>query len=138
MSNSINNFGQLDSSYKAAGEESGIRKLCLEFYRQMAVLPEAKVVRDMHKDDLSLMVDKLTLFLCMWLGGPRDYVEKYKFVPMPLAHKHFVINEAERDAWLFCMSKALESQPYSDEFKSYLMRQLYIPAEKIRQVAMRE
>lgn len=141
MSNSSNNglkFGQQDTSYKAAGEAAGLRKLCEEFYEQMDTLPEAKGIRAMHDGDLSIMVDKLALFLSMWLGGPREYATKYKLVSMPQAHKSMVINEAERDAWLLCMNRAVAKQPYSDEFKVYLMEQLYIPAEKIRLMALRK
>lgn len=131
-------FGHLDSSYRAAGEEAGIRRLCEDFYHFMESLPEAAVIRKMHKQDLHVMVDKLALFLCGWLGGPRKYAEKYGPIHIPMAHQHFVINEEERDAWLFCMKKALEKQPYSEEFKKYLLSALAVPAERIRQTSRKQ
>ena len=48
MSNFINeefSYGVNDSSYKAAGEESGLRRLCTDFYTLMDTLPEAKMIR---------------------------------------------------------------------------------------------
>lgn len=42
-------YGVSDSSYKAAGKESGSIKLCTYFYTLMDTLPEAKLIRDMHK-----------------------------------------------------------------------------------------
>lgn len=135
MSDSIGNmhsYGSQDSSYIAAGEEEGLRKLSVDFYEFMENLPEAKLIRIMHKEDLTLMTDKLTLFLCMWLGGPKKYLTKYGSANMVHAHQHLVINEPERDAWLLCMDKAIDQQKYDDTFKTYLKKQFRFPAEKIR------
>jgi len=135
MSNSINNrslsYGVKDASYLAAGEEAGLRQLCTDFYHLMSTLPEAQKIRQMHKDDLEIMIDKLTLFLSMWLGGPKTYQEKYNFVGMPAAHQHLIINESEREAWLLCMDLALEKQPFEESFKFYLKKQFRFPAEMI-------
>tara|TARA_R110000868_G_scaffold32343_4_gene117678 strand:- start:11889 stop:12320 length:432 start_codon:yes stop_codon:yes gene_type:complete len=134
MSNSISEkvvYGQLDTSYKAAGERDGIEKLCRDFYQIMDTEEEAKSIRQMHKDDLEVMVDKLTLFLCLWLGGPKWYGQKYSFIGMPQAHKHLIIDERERDAWLLCMDKAIFLQPYEMSFKAYLCEQFRFPANMI-------
>lgn len=140
MSNSTsdpaeNRFGYLDTSYKAAGQELGLRKLSEDFYQNMRTLPEAKVILDMHNEDLSDMVEKLTLFLSMWLGGPKTYREKKIGKGMPEAHKHLVINESERDAWLLCMDQAVDQQNFSEEFKFYLKEQFRFPAEMIRRTS---
>jgi hemoglobin len=128
-------YGTLDSSYKAAGEETGVRKLVDEFYQQMETLEQGQHIRVMHKDDLGIIKDKLSLFLMGWLGGPRMYGEKYGGISIPMAHQHLVIGEEERDAWLFCMTEALKYQDYDDDFKKYLIEQLAFPAERIRQVS---
>ena len=129
-------FGYQDHSYQAAGKEVGLRKLCTEFYRYMDTLKEVRVVREMHKEDLDIMVDKLTLFLCGWLGGPRMYAQKYGAIRLPMAHREFRINEEERDQWLLCMYKAIDDQDnYSQTFKNYLKEQFAVPAERIRQAA---
>jgi hemoglobin len=130
-------FGLEDASFQSAGGIEGIEALVEEFYRQMDTLPEAKVIRDMHPKELTVTIDKLARFLCSWLGGPRRYQEKYGPIHIPKAHAHLPITEAERDAWLLCMKRALKSQPYSDSFKQYLLTQLAIPAERIRQVCIR-
>lgn len=125
-------FGHHDNSYKAAGEEEGLRQLSADFYYFMDSLPEAKTIRDMHATDLTESTEKLALFLCGWLGGPRRFQEKFGPIHIPRAHSHLNVGKAERDAWLLCMEKALEKQDYTDEFKKYLMKQLFVPAEKIR------
>lgn len=57
-------YGFSDNSFKAAGEEVGIRALVDNFYRFMDELPQAQLIRAMHKADLTSSRDKLTLFLC--------------------------------------------------------------------------
>lgn len=128
-------YGSLDSSYKAAGEEAGIKKLVDEFYHQMETQDRGQHIRAMHKDDLDTIKDKLSLFLMAWLGGPRKYSEKYGGISIPMVHQHLVIGEDERDAWIFCMSEALKHQDYDIDFKQYLIEQLAFPAERIRQVS---
>lgn len=125
-------WGVGDASYQAAGQFDGIRTLVDAFYDAMETLPEAKKIREMHPVDLSESRDKLTRFLCGWLGGPRLYREKYGPIAIPRAHAHLDIQEAERDAWLTCMDAALKQVPYEEGFKKYLMTQLFVPAERCR------
>jgi hemoglobin len=125
-------YGVEDASFRAAGEYEGIKALVDGFYDAMEVLPEAAHIREMHPNDLTESRDKLTRFLCGWLGGPRLYREKYGPIAIPRAHAHLPIGEAERDAWLACMAESLRTQAYSDDFKDYLMTQLFVPAERCR------
>ena len=125
-------YGQGDASFLAAGGEAGIRNLVDRFYLEMDGLPEARAVREMHKEDLTDVRDKLGRFLCGWLGGPKRYQEKYGQISIPLSHQPFSIGSAERDAWLRCMRIAVDAQPYEKCFKKYLMEQLAFPAERVR------
>ncbi|HEX7763167.1 MAG TPA: globin, partial [Cellvibrio sp.] len=59
------------------------------------------------------------------------YHEKYGSINIPRDHAHLPIGEAERDAWLLCMERAIAKQNYSPEFSTYLLAQLRIPAERI-------
>ena len=124
-------YGFSDTSFQTAGGLDGIRKLVDDFYLEMDALPEAKVIRKMHKTDLTESRDKLTLFLCGWMGGPSVYREKYGSINIPRVHAHLAIGEAERDAWLLCMERAIAKQDYPAEFANYLLAQLKIPAERI-------
>ncbi len=131
-------YGQGDASFRAAGGIEGIRQLVDAFYDAMETLPAAAVIRAMHPADLTVARDKLHLFLCGWLGGnPSDgaslYARKYGPITIPTAHAHLPIGVAERDQWLLCMQHAVAAQPYPDDFQRYLMVQLAVPAERIRQ-----
>ena len=138
MTLSKENYGFQDNSYKAAGELDGIRKLVDCFYDLMNELPDAKKIRNMHPDDLEASRDKLTHFLSGWLGGPRTYPGKYGRISIPEVHQHLVINERERDAWLLCMKQAADQQPYAPSFRKYLLEQLSIPAERVRETSRNE
>lgn len=124
-------YGFSDTSFQAAGGMEGIRQLVDDFYDEMDQLPEAAIIRQMHRPDLTESRDKLTLFLCGWMGGPRHYQEKYGSINIPRSHAHLPIGEAERDAWLLCMERAIAKQNYTPEFATYLLAQLRIPAERI-------
>lgn len=125
-------YGQGDASFNAAGQQPGIRKLVNDFYDIMDSLDQVEKIRKMHPDDLEESRDKLTLFLCGWLGGPKLYREKYGPISIPKSHHHLGIGSKERDDWLLCMEEALKLQPYSEDFKTYLMVQLAVPAERCR------
>lgn len=126
-------YGTGDASYQAAGGYDGLKQLVDDFYYFMETLPEARHVWMMHNhEDMATIHDKLTRFLCGWLGGPRLFSEKYGPIIIPSFHRQFPIGASERDAWLLCMRKAAERQPWDQAFKDYLLQQLYRPAELSR------
>lgn len=132
MNPEVVKYGVDDCSYKAAGELPGLIKLVDAFYDHMESLPEARKILHMHPADLALSRKKLAFFLSGWLGGPKLYSENFGGINIPLAHKHLPIGYEERDAWIICMQKAVAQQPYEESFKSYLIDQLRVPAERIR------
>jgi hemoglobin len=66
------------------------------------------------------------------LGGPKLYREKYGSIGIPRVHQHLAIATAERDQWLMCMGETVEEQAFDPSFKTYLMEQLFVPAEAVR------
>jgi hemoglobin len=85
----------------------------------------------MHSEDLTESRKKLSYFLSGWLGGPKIYSEHYGSITIPSAHKHLPIGHEEMEAWILCMQKALDEQPYEDSFKVYLIEQLRVPTKRI-------
>jgi len=119
-------------AYRAAGELAGIMSLVDAFYSNMDGFPEARVIRNMHPEDLSESRKKLTFFLCGLLGGPRLYIEHYGAVNLPEFHRQFPFGHDERDPWLLSMQRAISVQPNEASFKEYLLARLWIPVERIR------
>jgi len=125
-------YGDGDSSFRAAGGVAGIERLVDDFYRIMDESPDANTIRRMHPKDLEVARDKLARFLSGWLGGPKRYNEKYGSISSPVVYARFPIVTRERDAWLACMRAAVAQQDYAPRFAAYLLEQLAIPAERIR------
>lgn len=124
-------YGDRDTTFRAAGGESGIRRLVDCFYDIMSTAPEYARIYAWHPDGLTAR-DKLARFLCGWMGGPRRYHEIYGAISIPRVHEHLSITAVERDLWLRCMHEALEQQPYPASLKRYLLEQLSVPAEHVR------
>ena len=126
------NFGDGNTSYQAAGSLEGIQRLVNDFYDLMDSQSESIINRSLHKKDLNDTRKKLSYFLSGWLGGPKLYQEHIGSISIPGFHRKFNIGSAEKDAWLLCMEQAITKQNYADDFSSYLLYQLSIPAERSR------
>jgi hemoglobin len=103
-----------------------------EFFDRMGSDERFRTIWDMHPDDKDVSRDKLARFLCGWLGGPKLYREKYGGISIPRVHEHLTIATPERDQWLTCMAETVAEQPFDESFKTYLMEQLFVPAEAVR------
>ena len=125
-------YGAGDASYRAAGGAEGIDRLVHRFYEHMETLSEARTLRAMHAADLTEVRDKLAVFLEAWLGGPNEYRSRFGAISIPGFHARFAIDEVERDAWLLCMERAVDEQPWAEAFKFYFMQAIAVPAERVR------
>jgi len=127
-------YGVGDATFQAAGGQVGIFKLVNMFFDLMRDQAAYREIWDMHPENKNISRDKLARFLCGWTGGPRLYREKYGPISIPPAHAHLKIDARLRDLWLSCMAEALDACHYPEDFKTYLLEQLAVPAERIRQV----
>jgi hemoglobin len=125
-------YGTRDASYLAAGEREGIGRLVRRFYEYMESLPEARGIRAMHAADLTEVREKLAVFLCAWLGGPNEYRALFGPISIPGFHARFAIDASARDAWLLCMARAVDEQPWDPDFKVYFLQAISVPAERCR------
>jgi hemoglobin len=96
------------SMFDRIGGALVIDRLVEAFYRRMETLPEATSIRAMHESDLGPTKQVLKRYLSEWTGGPKLYSVERGHPQLRRRHMGFSIGEAERDAWLLCMSGALE------------------------------
>jgi len=125
-------YGTGDASFQAAGGQAGLRQLVDMFFDRMGTDERFATIYAMHPPDKEVSRDKLFRFLCGWLGGPKLYNEKYGAIGIPRVHAHLKIATPERDQWLTCMTETVAEQPFAADFKTYLMEQLFVPAEAVR------
>ena len=124
-------MSKYQTPYQALGED-GIRAICDAFYDIMDELPEAQDVRRMHAEDLNPMKEKLGVYLVGWMGGPPIYSDKHGTVCMTTPHEPYAIGPRERDQWLLCMNKALDTVGVEAEVKDMLKEPLYRVADAVR------
>ncbi|MBR1167726.1 group II truncated hemoglobin [Bradyrhizobium liaoningense] len=96
------------SMFERIGGRATIDALVDRFYDRMDTLPEAKIIRAMHADDLGPIRDVLKRYLTEWTGGPRLYTPEKGHPRLRQRHFGFSIGDAERDAWMLCMRGAME------------------------------
>lgn len=114
------------------GGEAGVRSLVDRFYDLMDSEPEAAGIRALHPPDLAGSREKLWLFLVGWLGGPPMYVERHGHPRLRARHLPFAIGEAERDAWMWCMDRALDEHPMPDMLREQMRERLRSVADHMR------
>jgi hemoglobin len=121
-----------DAAYQAAGGYEGLKKLTDDFYQLMDRDPEFQGIRDLHHETMADAAEKLALFFCGYFNGPDLFSEKYGPFRLAAFHQRIPIGSAERDAWLACMQRVLDQQPWETAFKEHVFQRLQTPAERCR------
>jgi hemoglobin len=122
----------IQTHYELLGGDAAVRALVDRFYDLMDTLPEAAAIRALHPGDLAGSREKLYKFLCGWLGGPPLYVDQYGHPMLRARHLPFPIAAAERDAWMRCMTQALEEQVSDPLLRTQLLGALFRTADHMR------
>lgn len=95
--------------FDAIGGADAVDAIVERFYAEMEAAPEARVVRDLHAQNLAPTKHVLKLYLGEWLGGPKLYSTLRGHPRLRMRHIKFPIGDAERDVWLLCMRRALDA-----------------------------
>jgi hemoglobin len=122
----------LPTPFANVGGQPVIDALVDAFYRRMDTLPEAKVIRDMHADDLAPVGEVLKRYLGEWLGGPKLYSQERGHPRLRMRHMSFKIGPSERDAWMACMSGALDEVVADASLRAQLLNSFYKLADWVR------
>lgn len=98
---------QRAAAFDALGGEPQVAALVERFYDLMELDPAYAALRAVHGPDLTQARQKLTWFLCGWLGGPQHYTERFGHPRLRMRHMPYTIGIMERDQWLACMDQAM-------------------------------
>jgi len=120
------------TAFVRIGGQPVIDALVDAFYRRMDTLPEAKTIRDMHADDLGPLAEVLKRYLGEWMGGPALYSQERGHPRLRMRHNRFHIGPAERDAWMVCMTGALEEVVDDETLRVQLAQSFYKLADWVR------
>ena len=136
MLNKIEEVGSNKSTfYELLGGTERIRDLVETFYDIMDSDPRAAPLRALHQPDLTEAREKLFMFLTGWTGGPQLYIERYGHPMLRRRHLPFAIGEPERDQWMYCMIKAMQTLSVDENVMQKLAEQLYGVADFMRNKA---
>jgi hemoglobin len=93
------------SLYEKIGGADRVRDLVEAFYPRVQAHP---LLKPIFPEDIRPVMEKQYLFLTQFLGGPPLYTEKYGHPMLRARHLPFPITPARAEAWLDCMSRAMD------------------------------
>jgi hemoglobin len=79
--------------------------------------------------------DRFALFLIGWLGGPQDYILQHGHPRLRMRHGRTPVDTAMRDAWLRCMTAAMDAEHTDPRVRPFLNARFAEVADAMRNVA---
>jgi hemoglobin len=112
------------SLFERFGGEAFFRSLVKDFYTGVVTDP---ILRPMYPaEDLDGAIERLTLFLMQYWGGPETYSKQRGHPRLRMRHAGFWIDSKAKDAWLRHMLNALDLQQLEteldEEIRNYLIQ----------------
>jgi hemoglobin len=112
-----------ETPFTLLGGADRVRALVEQFYDIMSdrepalarlhrCTPEGRVARYSR--------DRFALFLIGWLGGPQDYTAQNGHPRLRMRHARVPVDTAMRDAWLRCMTAAMDAEQIGDRVRVFL------------------
>ena len=117
----------MTSDFESFGGKDFFTNLVNDFYQEIINDP---ILKPMYpEDDIAGAIERLSLFLMQYWGGPTTYSENRGHPRLRMRHEQFAIDFKARDAWLKNMNIALNKQIISDENKTKLWNYLQMAAD---------
>ena len=76
--------------------------------------------------------DRFGLFFIGWLGGPQDYVRRHGHPALRMRHGRVAVDTRMRDAWVRCMTIALDGEDIRGPVRELLDERLAQVADFLR------
>lgn len=118
--------------FQRIGGQPTVDRLVDAFYDNMETLPEARVIRALHSEDLGGIRITLKKYLGEWLGGPPAYSQERGHPRLRARHLPFSIGDEERDAWMHCMRKAMYEVVTDQPARDWILQKLSDLADWMR------
>lgn len=109
--------------YDSVGGDEGVRRLVETFYDIVEKEPEGAPLHILHMRGHGVAHSRIEQFnfLSGFFGGPQLYIERHGHSNVRQMHAHVEISEKARDAWLTCMSMAIDRVGLGAAVKAQLM-----------------
>lgn len=110
--------------YEEIGAEK-LSKLIDVFYSKVAVHPD---LHPIFPDDLTETARKQKQFMTQYLGGPNLYSDEHGHPMMKARHMPFPITPKRAEAWLSCMSAAMDEVQLDQKIRDFFFKRLVLTA----------
>lgn len=114
-----------NSLYEAIGGADTVSRLVQAFYPKVQADPS---IGPLFPEDIVPVMEKQTLFLTQFFGGPPLYSDRYGHPMMRARHLPFPITPERAEAWLSCMKRALEEVDLDRQLQLAVLERLKGPA----------
>lgn len=114
------------------GGEARIHALVDRFYDLMDLEPGYAALRAAHGPELANARERLSMFLCGWMGGPQHYTERFGHPMLRRRHMPFSIGVLERDQWVSCMDQAMQETGVDEVLRARLKESFFQTADWMR------
>ncbi len=111
--------------YEAIGGADGVRRIVEAFYPIVQANPK---IGPLFPEDITPVKEKQYLFLNQFFGGPPLYSEAYGHPMMRARHLPVEITVERAEAWLDCMSQALQQIGMEEQLRMFVLERLSGPA----------
>lgn len=113
------------SIYDNLGGAETIRHLVEAFYPRVVADP---LIGPLFPADINPVMEKQYMFLTQFFGGPSLYSDMHGHPMMRARHMAFPVTPERAEAWLACMSAALEEIGVDEPLRSFVIQRLSGPA----------
>ena len=117
--------------YEMMGGQAAVERLVVEFFRRLDADAAAAPARRLYPESLEQPIERLTLFVVAWFGGPLLYHAKYGQPRLRASHEAFAIVDVAKDAWMRCMQEALIARVPDEELRLEMLHDFQVVAEHV-------
>ena len=119
----------MSSDFEDFGGKNFFINLVTDFYKGVK---EDQILRPMYpEDDFDGAIERLSLFLMQYWGGPSTYSEQRGHPRLRMRHMPFATDFKARDAWLTHMQTALKNQKLNSELETKIWNYLLMAANSM-------
>ena len=127
----------MDNPFQEIGGRATVLALVERFYDLMEQTEPALAA--LHERDAAGKVsrrnrDRFGSFLVGWLGGPDDYVREHGHPRLRMRHGQVPVDMSMRDAWVRCMSAAMDACDVPPSVRVFLRQRFAEVADFLRNV----
>lgn len=123
---------RVSTYYEEVGGHETFRRITERFYQEVA---RDEILKPMYpEEDLGPAERRLRMFLEQYWGGPHTYNDERGHPRLRMRHVPYTIGPIERDAWLRCMTIAIDSieaDVLDAEHRTALMNYMNMAAQSL-------